>query len=82
MPRFVLLLLALCLVARTKTDPQSDDEEFREVRDALRDIFARGVDPGQMKTRDISPASSWNTATGMAAIFWVFIALKLYADAI
>ncbi|XP_050691509.1 neuroendocrine convertase 1-like [Eriocheir sinensis] len=62
MPRFVLLLLALCLVVRTKTDPQSDDEEFREVRDALRKFFARGVDPGQQKTQDISPASSWNIA--------------------
>lgn len=69
MPRFVLLVLGLCLVVRTKTDPQSDDEEFREVRDELRKIFAGGVDPEQQKTQDVFHASSWNTVEGMAAIF-------------
>lgn len=74
MPRFALLLLAFCLMTRTSADPQSDDEDlaedYREVRDALRKIFARGVDPTQQEPLDASPASRRGTVAGMVATFW------------
>lgn len=75
MPRFVLLLLALCLVAWTSADSQSDDEglagDYKEVRDTLKKIFAGGVDPTQQKSQDASPASRQGSVAGMVATFLV-----------
>lgn len=74
MPHFAWVLLALCLVARTSADSQNEDEElpenYREVREALSEIFAHGVDPTQQKGVDASPPSLRGTVTGMGAYFF------------
>ncbi|XP_045115111.1 neuroendocrine convertase 1-like isoform X2 [Portunus trituberculatus] len=62
MGRLALLLLALCLVTGSCQNSEGKDEDlldgYREVREELREIFARGVDPESQRQKDASTSSS------------------------
>ena len=69
MGRLALLLLALCLVSGNCLDSDSKDddlvEQYREVREELREIFAHGVDPETQSRKDASTSSGLDsTRTG------------------
>lgn len=65
MGRLALLLLALCLVTGSCQNSDGKDEDlvegYREVRETLREIFARGVDPEQQQQEDASTSSGLGT---------------------